>query len=75
MIGDISGEAAIGAISGFWKTALASVKGLSKPTVMTRNGRASERQTGSTGTLSRYAARKAHKHPQIEEMSVPKATN
>jgi hypothetical protein len=72
-MGDISGEAAMGAMSGFWKTARASWNGLSNPTVMTRKGSASDMQTGSMGTLRRYAARRATRKPKMEETRVAKA--
>ena len=52
-IGLISGEAVVGWMSGLRKTACASRNGLSNPTVMTRKGSASERETGSIGTFKR----------------------
>lgn len=46
-------------------TALASRKGLSKPTVQTKNGRASVRATGSMGILSAMAMGNASKNERI----------
>lgn len=46
---------------------------MSNPTVMTKNGSASDRQTGSMGTLSRYAASRATRKANVDEMRVAKA--
>jgi hypothetical protein len=43
--------------------------------VITRKGRASERQIGSTGTARRNAARRAKRNPKIEEMRVAEAVS
>ena len=69
----LSGLTATGAISGLSNTAWASRKGLSKPTVMTRNGRASDRHTGSMGMLSRCAQRRDARKAKVDEMRVARA--
>lgn len=69
----LSGSAATGAMSGFSNTARANRYGLSKPTVMTKKGSASDMQTGSMGMLSRYAARRARRKAKVDEIRVARA--
>ena len=46
---------------------------MSKPTVMTRNGRASDKQTGSMGILSRCAHSRDVRNANVDEMRVARA--
>jgi hypothetical protein len=62
-------------MSGLRNTAWARRNGLSKPTVMTRNGSASDRETGSMGMFRMYADSRATRNANVDEINVAKANH